>query len=291
MSRYVVAGATGRVGSVVANDLLAHGDDVTVIVRDPKRGEVWTQRGAVVVTGTLGDAHFLSDVLQGADGFFALLPEDPTAQDFHGTRRHIADAIASAAKASGVPHVVLLSAVAASLPDGNGPAKGLHYLEHALRATGARVTVVRACWLQENIAAALQPAMQHGVYPNFLPSADLVFPTIAARDVGGIVAGLLRDGAEQDEVVDVFGPAYSVRNMADALGNALGRRLEVVDIPAAAHVEALTQAGLSPSFAEAVAELYDAFASGRVRPNGDRSMAGRTTLEELLPDLLAVAPR
>ena len=42
MSKFVVAGVTGHVGSVVARDLLAGGDAVTVIVRDAKKGAEWS---------------------------------------------------------------------------------------------------------------------------------------------------------------------------------------------------------------------------------------------------------
>jgi hypothetical protein len=96
---------------------------------------------------------------------------------------------------------------------------------------------------------------------------------------------------QSSEVVDLFGPSYSVRQMADALGAALGRTLQIVNIPAAGHVAALTQAGLSRSFAESVAELYACFAAGRISPQGDRSIAGTTRLEEVLPGLLpALSP-
>ena len=37
MSKFVLAGVTGRVGSVAASDLLAGGESVTVIVRDAKK--------------------------------------------------------------------------------------------------------------------------------------------------------------------------------------------------------------------------------------------------------------
>ncbi len=286
MSLYVVAGATGRVGSVVANELLAHGAALTVVVRDPQRSANWTARGAQAAVGSLGDRAFLTQTLRGAAGFFALLPEDPAAQDFHGDRRRLAAAMAAAVQESGVPHVVLLSAVAAALADGNGPAKDLHYLENVLRATGTTLTVLRACWLQENIASVIQPATQAGIYPNFMPSADVAFPTIATRDVGRMAATTLRTEPHKNEIVDLLGPVYSIRQLADALGNVLGARLQIVDIPAVGHVAALTEAGLSQSFAEAVAELFACFAAGRVAPQGNRSMVGTTTVEEILPGLL-----
>jgi uncharacterized protein YbjT (DUF2867 family) len=182
---------------------------------------------------------------------------------------------------------VFLSSVPASLAEGNGPAKDLHYLEHALRTTGERLSILRACWFQENVGAVLGPASAAGIYPNFLASADLPVPTIATRDVGRVAASLLLSPPAGSEVVDLTGPSYSSRDLAAALGSALGRELQVVDVPAAARAGALMQAGLPQPFAETVAELYACFDSGRVRLQGDRALSGATTIHEVLPGLLA----
>ena len=45
MAEYVVAGATGHVGSVVAQTLLDSGRKVRVIVRDTHKAERWKKRG------------------------------------------------------------------------------------------------------------------------------------------------------------------------------------------------------------------------------------------------------
>src|SRR5262245_19388334 len=119
MARYVVAGATGRVGSVVAEELLAQGADTTLIVRTQQSTEGWARRGATIALGSLDDAAFVSQTLRNADGFFVLLPENVDPTDFHGARRRMANAIATAVATSRVPHVVMLSALAAILPDGN----------------------------------------------------------------------------------------------------------------------------------------------------------------------------
>src|SRR5262245_13807396 len=116
---YVVAGATGRVGSVVAGDLLARREKVRVIVRDGARGKAWPGRGAEVVVGSLADEAFLTRALEGAKACFVLLPEDPEVQDYHGHRRRMADAISRAVARSQVPRVVMQSAIAAQLADGN----------------------------------------------------------------------------------------------------------------------------------------------------------------------------
>lgn len=286
MPSFVVCGATGRTGSVVANELRNRGHHVTAIVRDPSRAGALQARGVRIIHGSLEDSEVVATALRDADGFFVILPEDPFGADFHEPRRRMISALATAVRETTVPHTVLLSAVAASLPGGNGPARDLHELENALNDTGTVLTTLRASWLQENIGAAIPPATGAGIYPNFLPSADVAFPTIATRDVGRIAADALTD-IPREETIDVVGPAYSVRQMSQVLGRALGKVLRVVDIPPPAHVPTLVQAGLSPQFAEAVAELYACFASGRVRPQGDRQLAGTTTLDVTVTEMLA----
>src|SRR5580693_1475416 len=148
---FVIAGVTGHVGSVVAEQLLARGQKVKVVVRDAAKGAAWSKKGAEVAVGEIGDAAFLTGALKGASGFFTLLPGDFAAPDFYAAQRRQADAITSAVKASGVPHVVILSSVGADLAEGNGPIKGLHYLENQLRATGTKLTAIRAGYFQENV--------------------------------------------------------------------------------------------------------------------------------------------
>ena len=281
MATFVVAGVTGRVGSVVAAELTAQGQHVRGISRGAGRGDV--------AQGSLDDADFLTRMLAGADGFFALLPEDPFAADFHGGRRAMADAMATAVRASRVPHVVLLSAVAASLSDGNGPAKDLYYAERVLRGSATKLSIVRACWFQENVGAVIGAANEAAIYPKFMGSADARVPTIATRDVGRVVASLLLSPPPASEVIDVVGPLYSPRELAAALGSALGKPLQVVDIPAAARAGALAHGGLPLSYAESVAELCACLESGRVRPQGDRVLTATTPIQDVLPGLVKMA--
>jgi uncharacterized protein YbjT (DUF2867 family) len=286
MPRFVVAGVTGRVGRAAAEDLLARGLRPRVIVRDEGRAAAWRTRDAEAVVGSLDDETFVTRTLTGADGFFTLLPENVAPDDFHGARRRMADAIAGAVRASGVPHVVMHSAVAAVLPSGNGPAADLHYLEQRLRDSGATLSALRACLLQDNVRDAIQPARDAGVFPTLLPSADLPVPMIAASDAGRFAARALLNPPAASEIVDLMGPRYSIREVADRLGAALGRRLEVVTIPPERHVAALMEAGVPRQFAEAVAEMFAAFAAGRLAPAGDRTEHGTTPIDDVIATTL-----
>jgi uncharacterized protein YbjT (DUF2867 family) len=289
---FVVAGATGRVGSVVADVLSSRQEQVRVIVRRPEQAGAWHDRGADVAVGSLDDPRFLERALTGAKGFFALVPEDPEAADFHGHRRNIADALSAAVHASGVPHTVLLSALAASLAEGNGPAKDLHYAEEVLGRTKTTLTTIRATYFQDN-AAAMVPAVQHdGIFPVFVEAIDEPFPMIATRDVGRFAAGCLVEPSLASEVVDLVGPPSSMRDVGTKLGALLGRSdVAIVPVPAEKRAGALAAAGLPRAFAEALAELYACFDSRAVEPCGDRMVPVTTTLDTTLEALVARAAR
>lgn len=286
---FVISGVTGHVGSVAAQELLAQKKAVKVLVRDAAKGAVWSQKGASVAVGSLDDAAFLGAALKGAEGFFTLLPPNFAVADFYAAQCKTADAIAAGVKAAGVPHVVLLSSVGADLPSGTGPIKGLHYLENALRATGTVLTAIRPGYFQENLANSLAPARQGGIFPNLMASADYPVPMIATKDIGRLAAQSLLSTPAKSEVVDLHGPAYTVRQAAQLLGRALGKELKVVDVPAAQHVDALMKAGFSRNIAESFAEMYDGFAKGRMKPCGDRLVHGKTELTEVIAALTGAA--
>ena len=179
MSKFVVAGVTGHVGSVVARDLLAAGDSVTVIVREAKKGTEWSARGAKVAVGSLDDAGFVASTVKGADAFFTLIPPHYATGDIYSAQRKSADALAAGIKQGGVPLVVMLSSVGADRADKNGPIKSLHYAENKFRETGTKLVAVRAGSFQENVAGAVAAAKNAGIFPNFLPTADIPAPQVA----------------------------------------------------------------------------------------------------------------
>jgi uncharacterized protein YbjT (DUF2867 family) len=286
MASYVVAGATGRVGSVVAAELLSRGASVTVIVRSERAGAAWVKRGASVAVGSLDDEAFLTTQFRGVQAAFVLLPENVDPANFHGARRHMADAIAGAVAASGIPHIVMLSAVAAVLPDGNGPAKNLHYLENRLASTNARRTLLRSAYFQDNIGGMVAPAMQAGIYPNFMPSDEFAFPMISTIDVGKFAADAVLSTTGHSETVLLEGPSYSARDLATRLGRALGKPVQAVRIPAEQQVGALIAAGMPQPIAEAVAEMMAAFSTGLIVPTGDRMLMGTTTIDDTIGRVL-----
>jgi uncharacterized protein YbjT (DUF2867 family) len=282
---FVIAGVSGHVGGVAARQLLAAKQKVKVVVRDADKGKPWAAQGAEVAVGKLDDASFLTGALRGATGFFTLLPGDLGASDFYAAQRKLADTIAGAVKAANMPHVVLLSSIGADLADGNGPIKGLHYLENALRAAGTKLTAIRAAYFQENIGQNVGMAKQMGIFPSFF-ARDYAFPTIATKDIGELAAKSLMSPPAKSEAIDLVGPFYSNAQIAEKLGAVLGKKLQIVDVPQAGWVDAMKQGGMPSHTAEVYAEMFGGFASGKIQPNGDRTVKGTTPIDEVIRGLV-----
>lgn len=285
---YVIAGATGHVGGYAATELLAQSEQVRVLVRNEAKGAAWAARGAEVAVADLGDRAAVAEALRGARGAFVLLPAVEPEADFHAEQRRMADALAGGVADSGVGHVAMLSSIGAELPEGTGPLLPLHYLENRLRATGVVLSALRSFHFQEKVETVLGAVLEAGIYPNFGASADVPKPMNATRDIGAIAARTLATPPAASEVVDIEGPHYTERQVAETLSAVLGRPIPVVDIPRPDWVDTITEGGVSRHFADVLVELYDADERGLLRSQGDRVLRCHTELERTLRGVVPV---
>ena len=284
---YTITGVTGHVGGAVAEELLERGAPVLATVRDLAKRADWERRGAQTAMADFADRRALAEAFRGSDGAFVMLPTIPTAGD--AEHRRLADSIASAVHDSGVPHVVLLSSIGADVAEGNGPIRWLHHIEVRLAETGVPLSAIRSCHFQEKVETVLGAALGAGIYPVFGQTADVPIPMIATRDIGTVAAETLLAPPSSGEVVDLDGPAYTEREVADRLAVLLGRPLEVVTIPREEWIDAMLGAGLPAPLAHELAALYDAEQRGLLQPRGDRRYAGTTQLDETLRRIVTAA--
>jgi uncharacterized protein YbjT (DUF2867 family) len=105
---------------------------------------------------------------------------------------------------------------------------------------------------------------------------------VATQDIGELVAHTLLAPPTASEVVDLVGPSYSIRQVAEKLGAALNKPLHVVDVPQADWVKTLMQSGMPQPLAELFAEMYQGFSSGAIRPKGDRVVYGQTPIDDVI---------
>jgi uncharacterized protein YbjT (DUF2867 family) len=283
---FVITGATGKVGSVAAEALLAAGEKVRVVVRDAAKAAALEARGAEVFVADLTDQVAMGRAVRGARGVFLISPPDVAAQDFIAERKPLTAALASTLAAEKVPHVVLLSSIAAQHPSGTGPIVTLHNAEQQLRAAGLAATFVRAGYFVENWGAVAQAAKADGVLPSFI-KADQPVTTVSTADIGQVVAQALRDGPRGVRVIELSGPTDPTpKDVAAAFSRVLGKPVNVIEVPLEAVVPTFESFGISKNIASLYREMYAGIASGKVAPEPGEHVRGTTPLETTLRELL-----
>jgi uncharacterized protein YbjT (DUF2867 family) len=70
---YAITGATGNIGSKVAEILLDRGEKVRVIGREAARLRQFVNKGAEAAVGDLKDTAFLTGAFSGVDAVFAII--------------------------------------------------------------------------------------------------------------------------------------------------------------------------------------------------------------------------
>jgi uncharacterized protein YbjT (DUF2867 family) len=149
---YVILGASGNTGSIVANFLLSKGKKVRVVGRDSGRLQRFVDKGAEAFTADMSDAAALTKAFSAARAAYLLLPPAKSRED----QERESDAIAKAVKESGLRYAVYLSSYGAQVPEGTGPVAGLHSSEQKLNAiSGLNVLHLRAAYFMENNLAAI----------------------------------------------------------------------------------------------------------------------------------------
>jgi uncharacterized protein YbjT (DUF2867 family) len=276
---YVIAGATGNSGHVVAGNLLARGKKVRALGRSEERLQGLAARGAEPFVCQLADAAGLAKAFAGAEGVYAMIPPDMSSPDYRAHQNQISDAIAAAVAEAKVRHVVALSSFGADKSDKTGPVAGLHYLEEKLsRVAGLNTFFVRAGYFMENTLAQIGIIKAMGVAAGPL-RAELELPMIATRDIGAFVAERLArldfSGVQAQELLGQRD--ISMAEVAGIIGRAIGRpQLSYVRVPNDQVVEAFVQMGASKSTAELMIEMTDALNAGHMAALEKRTVGNST---------------
>ncbi len=188
---YIITGATGNTGSVVAEKLLARGEKVRVIGRDAKRLERYTKKGAEPFVANATDAGALMKAFSGAKAAYVMIPPNIGAPDVRAYQEQVNDALASAIEKNNLKYAVVLSSFGTDKPEKTGPVVGLHNLEEKLNGIpGLNALYLRAGYFMENILPQVGVIKSLGQMAGPV-KGDLPLPMIATRDIGAVAADAL----------------------------------------------------------------------------------------------------
>ena len=276
---YVVLGASGNTGHVVAKNLLARGQKVRVVGRDAARLQPLAAEGAEVFIADVTDARALTKAFHKADSAYTLIPPNLTSNDVRAFQDRVSDAIVTAVQNAGVKNVVSLSSIGADKTAGTGPVVGLYNLEQKLnRIDGANVLHLRAGYFMENTlpqvgAIRMLGSMAGPVRPN------LKLFMIATRDIGSFAAdALLRLAFRGKQTQELQGQRdLDYIEAAGIIGKAIGKPdLGYIQATDDQFRSAMLQMGMSENIAGLIFEMAAALNAGHMRALEPRTATNTT---------------
>jgi len=287
---YVILGASGNTGSIIANFLLSKGEKVRVVGRDVGRLQSFVRKGAEAFSADVSDAAALIKAFSGARAAYLMLPPLHSREE----QERQSDAIAKAVKGSGLRYAVHLSSYGAHVPQGTGPVTGLHSSEQKLNAiSDLNVLHLRAAYFMENNLAAIDMIRGMGLFGHAL-LPDLKLPMIATRDVGDYAAQRLLDldfsGKETRELLGERD--LSMTEVTAAIARGIGKpALRYQQFSYDQVRQALTQSGFSPKKAGVYIEMFEAINAGLLAAQEQRSTQNSTTttFERFVQDVFVAA--
>jgi uncharacterized protein YbjT (DUF2867 family) len=287
---YVILGATGYTGSIIADFLLSKGKKVCVVGRDAGRLQRFVHKGAEAFTADLSDAAALTKAFSGAGAAYLMLPPITSRED----QERESDAIAKAAKDSGLRNAVHLSSFGAHVPQGTGPVTGLHTSEQKLNAVGGlNVLHLRAGYFMENNLAAIDMIRGMGIFGHVL-LPDLKLPMIATRDIGNYAGPrLLNLDFSGKQTRELLGERdLSMAEATAVIARGIGKpELRYEQSTYDQLRQALTQTGFSPKKAAVYIEMFTSVNTGVLAAQEPRSRENSTptSFEKFVQDVFAPA--
>jgi uncharacterized protein YbjT (DUF2867 family) len=289
---YVILGATGNTGSIIADTLLLGRKKVRVVGRDAGRLQRFVRKGAEAFTGDVSDAVALTKAFRGAGAAYLMLPPITSRED----QERESDAIAKAVAESGLRYAVNLSSYGAHVPEGTGPVAGLHSSEQKLNAiSDLNVLHLRAAYFMENNLTAIDMIRGMGLFGHAL-LPDLKLPMIATQDVGEYAAQrLLNLDFSGKQTRELLGERdLSMMEATAAIARGIGKPdLRYQQFSYDQVQQVLEQMGMSAKKAAVYIEMFKAINAALLAAEEPRSPQNSTptSFEKFVRDVFAAAYR
>ncbi len=266
--KFLVTGATGAVGRIVVDRLLAAGQSVRALTRNPAKAGL--PDAAEVVAGDLTNAGAVERALEGIDRASFV----PGLVDLDSTL-----VFADRAARAGVRRVVDMTSSAVTIKRA-GSYELLDRAEQAVEASGLEWTHVRPGEFAMNKLDVWGHSIRaENVVRNAFP--DVLGVPIHEADIAEVIATALLEDDHVGRAYTLTGPeALSHRQQATAIGAGLGREIRFEALTFGQARKAYIEAGLPMEIAEYILSYQAEYAEEppEVSPDVERVLGrpGRT---------------
>jgi NAD(P)H dehydrogenase (quinone) len=271
----VVTGATGRLGRLVLDALLATepAASLAAVVRDKAKAADLAERGIELRVADYDRPETLADAFRAGDRVLLVSGSEV------GRRVPQHTAVVNAAKAAGVAQLAYTGILGG--PEADFVLAEEHKAtEAAILASGLPYTFLRNGWYTENYTDNLAPVLAHGAVVANAGDGRVASATRAdyAAAAAAVLTGPL--DAHLGRAYELNGDvSWSLAEYAAEVAARSGQEITYANVPAAAHLDILTGAGVPAPFAEILVNVDEAVARGALASRGDdlSRLIGRAT--------------
>ncbi|MFJ6622646.1 SDR family oxidoreductase [Kitasatospora sp. NPDC091335] len=269
---YVVTGATGQLGRLVVEGLLARvpASEVAVAVRSAEKAADLAARGVAVRVVDYDKPETLAGAFAAGDRVLLISGSEV------GRRIPQHRAVVDAAKAAGVALLAYTSAPGAAtfrLADEHKAT------EELILASGLPYSFLRNGWYTENYLGDAAGTVARGVVLGSAGEGRVA--TAPRRDYADAAVAVLTGEGHEGTVYELSGDAaWSLPELAAELAEASGKPVGHRNVTPAEHLDVLVGAGLPQGFAEVLVDVDAGIARGELAGTpGDLSrLIGRPTV-------------
>lgn len=245
----LVTGASGQLGNLVINSLLAKGvaaDQIVAAVRSPEKATALQERGVVVREANYTDPASLKAAMNGVKRVVLVSSSEV------GQRAAQHQNVINAAQATGVELLAYTSILHA---DTSPLALAEEHVatEAALKASSVPHVVLRNGWYSENYTMSAGMAVEHGAV---LGSAgEGKYSTAARADYADAAATVITSEDQAGKVYELAGDeAFTLAQYAAYITKISGKEVVYQDLPEAEYAKVLVEVGLPEGFAAVLAD-------------------------------------
>ncbi|MFE6726942.1 NAD(P)H-binding protein [Streptomyces californicus] len=283
----VVTGATGALGRLVVDDLLATipAEQVVAVVRDKEKAADLAARGVELRIADYSRPETLAGAFRSGDRVLLISGSEV------GRRVAQHAAVIDAAKAAGVAQLAYTGILGG--PDADFTLADEHRAtEQLVLDSGLPYTFLRNGWYTENYTANLTPVLEHRAVVSNAGEGRIA--SASRADYAAAAAAVLTGDGHLNTAYELSGDtAWPLAAYAALLSELTGEEIAYKNVPAAVHQEILVGAGVPEGFAAILVDVDAAIERGRLAgTSGDLArLIGRPTtpLAETVRTALAAA--
>ena len=265
--KITITGSLGHIGKPLTQELVRQGHSLTVISSKPEKQKDIEEMGATPAIGSLEDADFIATSFSDADLVYCMVPPANYFDhnlDLFGYYEKLGNNYVKAIEQSAVKRVVNLSSIGAHLDKGNGILLGTNSVENILNQLPEDVSIthIRPTEFYYNLLPQIYSAKNNGFIASNIGN-KVVNSWVSPIDIASAIADEIAREATGRSVRYVASEELTYDELVAILGNAIGNpALKWLSITDQQMRDGLLSAGMNPTIAEGLTEMYSAINSG-----------------------------